>query len=110
MKGEHRSHKEVGHWPYLAIVAIVAVVGVVLMVLNVDSPSQSEIEFEDVVEITDESGNLVGNAGYYSSVRSSGGTVDIAAKKVCYRNGNNCKYCNAGGTWTLECGTAARMR
>ena len=53
MKGEHRSHKEVGHWPYLAIVAIVAVVGVVLMVLNVDSPSQSEIEFEDVVEITD---------------------------------------------------------
>ena len=99
MKAEHKSHKEVGHWPYLAIVAIVAVVAVVFLVMNFgsnnsavqsvkDSSTSDDYSFEG--EIVDDDGNIVGEAFRYR------GQI-----KVGERDPSVCKIgCN---TCTVEC-------
>ncbi|MBI2112513.1 hypothetical protein HYT52_03195 [Candidatus Woesearchaeota archaeon] len=58
---EHKSKKEIDHWPYLAIVAIVAVVAVMFLVMQ----GKSSEELPDTVKVVDEEGNLVGEASRF---------------------------------------------
>src|SRR3989338_8969453 len=66
----HRSHKEVGQWPYLAIVSIVAIVAAVFLVINFSGSFGSE-DSGDTTLVVDEEGNLAGEA-----------TVDLYAKRI----------------------------
>ena len=71
---EHKFRKEVGHWPYLAIVAVVAVVAVVFLVMQNGvyvTSNTSETEVAEIIApdggkkvvIEDENGALAGQAG-----------------------------------------------
>ena len=66
----HRSHKEVGQCPYLAIVSIVAIVAAVFLVINFSGSFGSE-DSGDTTLVVDEEGNLAGEA-----------TVDLYAKRI----------------------------
>src|SRR3989338_365023 len=51
MMKEHKFRKEVGHWPYLAIVAVVAVVAVVFLVMQNGVYVTSNTSETEVAEI-----------------------------------------------------------
>ena len=74
MKGEHKPHKEVGHWPYLAIVVVVAVVAIIFLVLNARSSATD-------VLVVDEEGNIVGDAqrNLLPTVRYQSATSNIVS-------------------------------
>ena len=75
MKGEQKSHKEVGHWPYLAIVAIVAVVAVVFLVIKgVDLSGGSDTTSETEGALVGES--FLGLPGIPSALNSHTLTVE----------------------------------
>ena len=62
MVKEHKSHQDISHWPYLAIVSIVAVVAVVVLVMQGGSREQVTEELSNSVNLVDEKGNVVGEA------------------------------------------------
>ena len=91
MVKEHKSHKEVGHWPYLAIVAIVAGVAVVFFVMKLgftETDSELEINLDDssneeqVELIYTENNAVTGQASRMPIIaKLSRGSIAIASNK-----------------------------
>ena len=101
MKGEHTSHKEVGHWPYLAIVAVVAVVAVVFLVMkgggiSSQQPSEgSSSAVAEEIEVYDEEGNIVGAARWSGSRYRQVSRVVRDGGDGCVSCGNSCSVCGS---------------
>lgn len=94
---EHKPYKEVGHWPYIAMVAIVAIVAVAFLVMNF-SGSFSGNTSEETTLVVDEEGNLVGEAqrmisrpGYAMTIASGFGMEDIRTSEDKTRDREECR-------------------
>ncbi|MFH1276416.1 MAG: hypothetical protein ABIH82_04865 [Candidatus Woesearchaeota archaeon] len=104
----HDQHKEIGHWPYLAIVCIVAVVGVVFLVMSYSGSSESEIsdELPFTVEVADEAGNIIGEAatGIYINGNRKNQCVDLEPLNNPYVAGTTLilNYYKKNGKWVLK--------